>query len=537
MQPSRWRSLAPLSLATLLSRRRRRGRRGEIHLPPGFRAELVYAVPLDTQGSWVSLTVDDRGRLIACDQNGALYRIEPSPARRRSDADQGREDPDDRRHGPGAAVPSTANCTSCMNGQHRRASARACTGSATRDNDDQFDRIEQLRVFNGDGEHGPHAVVLGPDGKSLYFVLRQLHGAAAATTARSCRRGGAKTNSCRGSPTRMGHANDIKAPGGWIARTDLDGNNLELVSVGYRNMYDIAFNADGELFTFDSDMEWDIGTPWYRPTRVCHVDQRQRLRLARRQRRCGRRTSPTRCRRWSTSGPGSPTGLTFGAGTKFPPQYQQALFGGDWSYGNIYAIHLTPEGSSYRGEVERFASAMPLGVTDMVVRPQDGALYFAVGGRQSESALYRIVWTGEAVEDRASEPAADAERRRRRRPRRRSPPRRRRPANCATRSRSSTPARSRRAVDEAWPHLGNPDRFVRYAARWPSSTSRSPSGASARWPRPNVDARLTALVGAGSHRAIADEQAEWADAITAISLRRADRAAAARTCCAPRRWA
>ena len=40
---------------------------------------------------------------------------------------------------------------------------------------------------------------------------------------------------------------------------------------GFRNAYDLAFNRDGELFTFDSDMEWDIGLPWYRPTRVNHL--------------------------------------------------------------------------------------------------------------------------------------------------------------------------------------------------------------------------------------------------------------------------
>ena len=33
----------------------------------------------------------------------------------------------------------------------------------------------------------------------------------------------------------------------------------------------MAFNEDGELFTFDSDMEWDIGLPWYRPIRINHV--------------------------------------------------------------------------------------------------------------------------------------------------------------------------------------------------------------------------------------------------------------------------
>jgi hypothetical protein len=64
---------------------------------------------------------------------------------------------------------------------------------------------------------------------------------------------------------------DRHAPGGWIAKTDPEGKSWELVSAGYRNSYDIAFNEAGDLFIYDSDMEWDFGTPWYRPTRVCHA--------------------------------------------------------------------------------------------------------------------------------------------------------------------------------------------------------------------------------------------------------------------------
>ena len=48
-----------------------------------------------------------------------------------------------------------------------------------------------------------------------------------------------------------------------------DGSNWELVSIGYRNEFDASFNEEGELFTYDADMEWDIGLPWYRPTRIC----------------------------------------------------------------------------------------------------------------------------------------------------------------------------------------------------------------------------------------------------------------------------
>ena len=60
------------------------------------------------------------------------------------------------------------------------------------------------------------------------------------------------------------------APGGEIYRSDDDGKTWKRVVAGFRNEYDFAFNRDGELFTFDSDMEWDVGLPWYRPVRVNH---------------------------------------------------------------------------------------------------------------------------------------------------------------------------------------------------------------------------------------------------------------------------
>ena len=67
-----------------------------------------------------------------------------------------------------------------------------------------------------------------------------------------------------------GFAASRYAPGGFVLRTDADGKEWELMLGGFRNAYDFAFNADGELFTFDADMEWDWGMPWYRPIRVNH---------------------------------------------------------------------------------------------------------------------------------------------------------------------------------------------------------------------------------------------------------------------------
>ncbi len=42
-----------------------------------FKVELLYSVPKETQGSWVNMCVDPKGRLIVSDQYGPLYRITP----------------------------------------------------------------------------------------------------------------------------------------------------------------------------------------------------------------------------------------------------------------------------------------------------------------------------------------------------------------------------------------------------------------------------------------------------------------------------
>ena len=70
-------------------------------------------------------------------------------------------------------------------------------------------------------------------------------------------------------PGVVANFDGVVPPAGCIYKADPDGNDWELWSAGYRNAFDAAFNRHGELFTYDSDMEWDMNTPWYRPTRVC----------------------------------------------------------------------------------------------------------------------------------------------------------------------------------------------------------------------------------------------------------------------------
>jgi len=196
------------------------------------------------------------------------------------------------------------------------------------------------------------------------------------------------------------------APGGWVCKTDPDGKSFELISMGFRNQYDIAFDPNGELFTFDADMEWDVGLPWYRPTRVCHVVSGSEF---------GWRHGSGKWPEYYPDnvppviniGPGSPTGITFGTAAKFPAKYQNALFIADWSYGMIFAIHLQADGSSYKATIEKFCSAPALPITDMVINPLDHALYFLVGGRRVQSALYRITYTGDESTAAADYPPLD----------------------------------------------------------------------------------------------------------------------------------
>jgi putative heme-binding domain-containing protein len=245
-----------------------------------------------------------------------------------------------------------------------------------------------------------------------------------------------------------GHAVGKMAPGGWIAKVSPDGKEWELFASGFRNEYDIAFNADGELFTYDADMEWDVGTPWYRPTRVNHVTSGAEF---------GWRSGTGKWPVWypdslgsvTDIGPGSPTGITFGTQAKFPEKYQKALFISDWSYGVIYAVHLTPDGSTYTGTPERFLSAAPLPVTDLVVNPADGAMYFAIGGRKTQSGLYRVTYSGsDSTAEAQLTSAAGGDLRSIRR----------------KLERLHTPD-AQDAIETAWPYLGHPDQYVRFAAR------------------------------------------------------------------------
>ncbi len=409
---------------------------------PGFQVELLYSVPKGEQGSWVSLTSDNKGRLIASDQYGGLYRITPGKDAETTQIEK-LNVPIGDAHG---LLFHDGSLYVVVNG----GAAKGDGLYRVRDtnSDDQFDEVTLLKKFNGSGEHGPHAVRLGPDGK-LYVIAGNFTAPPEGYAASSPHRNWGEDQLLPRNPDGGGHDPHIMAPGGWLARCDLDGKNWELLCAGMRNAYDFAFNTDGEPFTYDSDMEWDTGTPWYRPTRVNHLVSGGEY---------GWRNgtgkwpehSPDSVGAVVNIGLGSPTGVEFGTGAKFPAKYQRALFINDWTYGKIYAVHMTPSGASYTGEFETFISGRPLPVTDLVVHT-DGNLYFAIGGRRTQSGLYRVKYVGDestapvSVTGLAMGPIEAREQRHR--------------------LESYHGKQDPSIIEQAWPHLNDSDRAIRYAAR------------------------------------------------------------------------
>jgi len=411
-----------------------------ITVPEGFRVELLRSAQAG-EGSWVSMTIDPQGRLIISPQGREpMLRVTLDAKGQIASIDTNAVP-----HISGAMGMLYAFDALYVNGQgpegYHLYRLPDTDGKGT------YGEPELLRRWNrnsgGNGEHGAHGIVLGPDNK-LYVVCGNFVDVPEDILPTSPLKNYADDLVLPRMEDGNGFGAGRKPPGGFVVRMDKDGKNAELFASGQRNTYDIAFSPDGELFGFDSDMEWDWGSPWYRPTRAYHIvsggDQ-------------GFREGSAKYPPYYADslpevvniGIGSPTGVKFGRSARFPMKYRDAFYMMDWSYGRIVAVYLTPKGASYTGTFETFVQGKPLNVTDMEFGP-DGALYFATGGRGTQSGLYRVSYTGAA--DSAT-PVADASNARKLR----------------HQLESFHGKADPKAVDFAWLNLSSEDRFIRYVAR------------------------------------------------------------------------
>ena len=411
----------------------------------GFQVELLYSVPSEVHGSWVNLCTDNKGRLIVSDQFGKLYKITPpQPGNTLAQTDIKPLNVDIR------AVNGMVWAFDALYvgvNDYERKIPSGLYRITDSDGDDELDKVEMLRAMEARGDHGVHAVVPSPDGKSLFLITGNSTKPTQLASNSQVPKVWGEDHLLPSFPDGRGHNRGVLAPGGIIYKVDPDGKNFEAYANGFRNIFDAAFNRDGELFTYDADMEYDFNVPWYRPTRICQVTSGSEFGW---RNGAGKRPVfyPDNLPGVLDIGPGSPTGVTFGYGAKFPAKYQNALYALDWSWGKLYAVHLKQNGSSYTATKEEFITGAPLPITDAIIHPNDGAMYFTIGGRRVQSGLYRVTYAGdESTALVKNEPSLTKE----------------------TKIRRELEAyhgkQDPRAITAAWPHLKNEDRFIRWAAR------------------------------------------------------------------------
>ena len=221
------------------------------------------------------------------------------------------------------------------------------------------------------GEHGSHALRVGPDG-SLYFL------------------GG---NHCGLPHARVKGFSPVKHYyAGIFCRMDREARSIEVWSEGMRNAYDFDFAPTGAVFGWDSDGERDEGMSWYRSCRIYHFTPGAD---------CGWRSIgsgkvPTYAldsvRPTAEVHRGSPTGVEAYDHELFDASYRGGIFALDWTLGRIYLFRPQAAGASYRAEPETFLRTngrVSFAPSDIEVAP-DGSLLVSSGGRSVAGSVYRI---------------------------------------------------------------------------------------------------------------------------------------------------
>jgi putative heme-binding domain-containing protein len=409
----------------------------------GFAVKRVLSDSLANIGSWVALGVDAKGRLITADRQGPLYRI-TLPQGEKDEATVERLPVEVGGANGFLQAFGSFYVVGKGSGQWNGKSGLFRLTDTTED--DQYDKVEFLIPLTVGGDHHAHAVILSPDKSRLMILCGNSTDPPKEMATRHIRH--QSEDHLLPRSTYYGHNTGRQAPGGFVITCDPNGGDRHFFCAGFRNPYDIALNNHGELFTFDADMEYDVGGPWYRPTRVNHCVSGGEY---------GWRWGAGKWPNWypDTSGTtvdigrGSPTGIVFGYGAKFPAKYQNALFLCDWTYGRIVAVHLKEKGASYTGTFEEFLAGPGNPVSDIVIHP-NGAMYFVTGGRRNPTSLYEVTYVGKEPTQAVKEPKG-------------SPQGELRGLRRQLESLHAKTAPG--SVDFAWPHLSHADRHIRFAAR------------------------------------------------------------------------
>ena len=317
------------------------------------------------------------------------------------------------------------------------------------DNDDQFDEVTLLQeASTAAASTGRTRSGSGRTGSCTSWPATTPTCRPACRRTRRATRTTRKICSSRASPTPTATRPARMAPGGWIVRTDLDGKEWELFCGGFRNAYDFDFNPDGELFTYDSDMEWDVGTA------VVPPDAREPLRPAARSSAgataaaSGRRYYPDSLPAASTSASARRRASRSARARSSPRSTSGRCSSCDWSL--RHDLRGAPDAraaSSYTGDVRAVLHGPPAAGDGPGDRPGRGDVLHDRRAQHAVGAVPRDLH-GHGID------------RSRRRP---WPTPRTRSADLRRKLEAFHGKQDPAAIDFAWDHLDSPDRYLRYA--------------------------------------------------------------------------
>ena len=193
---------------------------------PGFEVERLLSAQRG-QGSWIAMTFDAQGRLIVSpqsDQDPMLRITLQDDSLPKVDAFE-----ESKVRMPWASMPMTAFTSMVMG------SGTGLYRWIDRNQDDQWSDDESLflKAIRGEGEHGYHGLRLGPDG--MIYMMNGNHTAVPEKIAtQSPHQHYREDHLLPRQWDANGHASGVLAPGGYIARTDPEGQHWELLLAGLK---------------------------------------------------------------------------------------------------------------------------------------------------------------------------------------------------------------------------------------------------------------------------------------------------------------
>ncbi len=148
----------------------------------------------------------------------------------------------------------------------------------------------------------------------------------------------------------------IQHRGGAVVRVRPDGTNLEIVSVGTRNIYDVAIDPFAHVFARDNTND---GDGW--DTRLHYLAPGANMGYPMLYQNFKTEHFPS----LADYGPGAGVGSVWLQDPTWPAGFNNTLYTGDWTMQKVYRHTLAPRGATYAIQQDEFIS---------VLRPSDIAL-------------------------------------------------------------------------------------------------------------------------------------------------------------------